>query len=102
MPAGRLCGPNLEASLAAALGRPAPSFKAALSTGLRLQILFPPRSSSQVDEIFKAAAQAANMARIPLAKMTVAETGMGVVEDKVRKKWFIVCWWAHMLSLQAT
>lgn len=41
-------------------------------------------SGAQVDAIFKAAAQAANMARIPLAKMTVAETGMGVVEDKVR------------------
>lgn len=38
----------------------------------------------QVDAIFKAAAQAANMARIPLAKMTVEETGMGVVEDKAR------------------
>jgi acetaldehyde dehydrogenase (EC 1.2.1.10)/alcohol dehydrogenase AdhE (EC 1.1.1.1) len=38
-----------------------------------------------VDENFKAAATAANQARIPLAKMAVEETGMGVVEDKVIK-----------------
>ena len=38
-----------------------------------------------MDAIFKAAAIAANMARIPLAKMAVEETGMGVVEDKVIK-----------------
>ena len=42
-------------------------------------------SQEQVDEIFKAAALAANAQRIPLAKMAVAETGMGVVEDKVIK-----------------
>ncbi|MBR6873309.1 MAG: bifunctional acetaldehyde-CoA/alcohol dehydrogenase [Ruminococcus sp.] len=42
-------------------------------------------SQEQVDEIFKAAAIAANMARIPLAKLAVEETGMGVVEDKVIK-----------------
>jgi hypothetical protein len=38
---------------------------------------------SQVDNIFMAAALAANQARIPLAKMAAAETGMGCVEDKV-------------------
>ena len=42
-------------------------------------------TQEQVDRIFKAAAIAANQARIPLAKMAVAETGMGVVEDKVIK-----------------
>ena len=42
-------------------------------------------SQEQVDKIFKAAAVAANQARIPLAKMAVEETGMGVVEDKVIK-----------------
>ncbi len=42
-------------------------------------------SQERVDKIFKAAATAANMARIPLAKMAVEETGMGVVEDKVIK-----------------
>ncbi len=42
-------------------------------------------TQEQVDKIFKAAAIAANQARIPLAKMAVEETGMGVVEDKVIK-----------------
>ncbi|MBQ2319126.1 MAG: bifunctional acetaldehyde-CoA/alcohol dehydrogenase [Clostridia bacterium] len=42
-------------------------------------------TQEQVDEIFKAAAVAANSARIPLAKMAVEETGMGIVEDKVIK-----------------
>ena len=37
------------------------------------------------DKIFLAAASAANKARIPLAKMAVEETGMGVIEDKVIK-----------------
>ena len=42
-------------------------------------------SQEQVDKIFFAAANAANKARIPLAKMAVEETGMGIVEDKVIK-----------------
>ena len=42
-------------------------------------------SQEQVDKIFLAAAMAANKMRIPLAKMAVEETGMGVVEDKVIK-----------------
>jgi len=42
-------------------------------------------TQEQVDAIFKAACLAANKARIPLAKMAVAETGMGIVEDKVIK-----------------
>ena len=42
-------------------------------------------SQEQVDNIFRAAAVAANKMRIPLAKMAVEETGMGVVEDKVIK-----------------
>ena len=42
-------------------------------------------SQAQVDHIFHAAAMAANKARIPLAKLAVEETGMGVVEDKVIK-----------------
>ncbi len=42
-------------------------------------------SQEQVDAIFGAAALAANKQRIPLAKMAVEETGMGVVEDKVIK-----------------
>ena len=42
-------------------------------------------TQEQVDKIFFAAAMAANKARIPLAKMAVEETGMGVVEDKIIK-----------------
>ena len=42
-------------------------------------------TQEQVDKIFLAAATAANKARIPLAKLAVEETGMGVVEDKVIK-----------------
>ena len=42
-------------------------------------------SQSQVDSIFKAAAAAADRQRIPLARLAVEETGMGVVEDKVIK-----------------
>ena len=45
-------------------------------------------SQEQVDKIFKAAAIAANKNRIPLAKMAVEETNMGVVEDKVIKNHF--------------
>ena len=42
-------------------------------------------NEQQVDQIFYAAALAANQARLPLAKMAVTETRMGVVEDKVIK-----------------
>lgn len=42
-------------------------------------------TQEQVDKIFFAAAMAANKARIPLAKDAVAETGMGLVEDKIIK-----------------
>jgi len=45
-------------------------------------------SQEQVDLIFKKAALAANNARIPLAKMAVQETEMGVIEDKVIKNHF--------------
>ena len=50
-----------------------------------VQKVFAAYSQEQVDKIFLAAASAANKARIPLAKMAVSETGMGVVEDKVIK-----------------
>lgn len=49
------------------------------------QKVFSTFSQEKVDEIFFAAASAANKARILLAKMAVAETGMGIVEDKVIK-----------------
>ena len=51
----------------------------------KAQIEFAKYSQEQVDKIFQAAAIAANQARIPLAKMAVQETGMGIVEDKVIK-----------------
>ena len=49
------------------------------------QKIFATFSQEQVDKIFFEAAIAANKERIPLAKMAVEETGMGVVEDKVIK-----------------
>lgn len=51
----------------------------------KAQMEFAKYSQEQVDKIFQAAAIAANQARIPLAKMAVQETGMGIVEDKVIK-----------------
>ena len=51
----------------------------------KAQEKFSTYSQEQVDAIFKAAAIAANKARLSLAKDAVAETGMGVVEDKVIK-----------------
>src|SRR5574344_1161444 len=47
--------------------------------------IFSTYTQEQVDKIFLAAATAANKQRIPLAKMAVEETGMGIVEDKVIK-----------------
>ena len=49
------------------------------------QKIFASYTQEQVDAIFLAAATAADQARIPLAKLAVEETGMGVVEDKVIK-----------------
>jgi len=51
----------------------------------KAQAKFSEFTQEQVDKIFMAAAVAANQARIPLAKMAVEETGMGVVEDKIIK-----------------
>ena len=61
------------------------TFEAALARVREAQRRFAAYTQEQVDRIFQAAAVAANKARIPLAKMAVAETGMGVVEDKVIK-----------------
>ena len=49
------------------------------------QKVFATYTQEQVDKIFYEAASAANKMRVPLAKMAVEETGMGVVEDKVIK-----------------
>ena len=61
------------------------ALEAALKRVRAAQKEFATFSQEQVDKIFLAAASAANKARIPLAKMAVEETGMGVVEDKVIK-----------------
>ena len=61
------------------------SFKTMFRRVREAQRIFSTYSQEQVDKIFRAAAIAANRARIPLAKMAVEETGMGVVEDKVIK-----------------
>lgn len=57
----------------------------ALARVKEAQRKFADYSQEEVDRIFLAAASAANKARIPLAKQAVAETGMGIVEDKVIK-----------------
>ena len=61
------------------------SLKSAIERVRKAQEKFATFSQEKVDQIFKAAAMAANAARISLAKMAVEETGMGVVEDKVIK-----------------
>ena len=58
---------------------------AALDRLRAAQRKFATYTQKQVDEIFLAAATAANKQRIELAKMAVEETSMGVVEDKVIK-----------------
>ena len=54
----------------------------------KAQEIYSTFTQEQVDKIFKAAAAAADKARIPLAKMAVADTGMGIVEDKIIKNHF--------------
>ena len=64
------------------------SFEKKLASVREAQKIFATYTQEQVDKIFFEAAMAANQARIPLAKMAVEETGMGVVEDKVIKNHF--------------
>ena len=59
--------------------------EAAIAQVKEAQKQFAGYSQEQVDAIFLAAATAADQARIPLAKLAVEETGMGIVEDKVIK-----------------
>ena len=61
------------------------SLRAKLAVMREAQKKFASYTQEQVDKIFFEAAMAANMARIPLAKQAVAETGMGIVEDKIIK-----------------
>ncbi|MBP5233035.1 MAG: bifunctional acetaldehyde-CoA/alcohol dehydrogenase [Planctomycetes bacterium] len=80
-PAATAAAPATGAEAAAALDALIARVKAA-------QAVFADFTQEQVDAIFRAAALAATNARIPLAQMAVAETGMGVVEDKVIKNHF--------------
>ncbi len=59
--------------------------EAAIERIRKAQQIFSAYTQEQVDKIFLAAASAANKQRIPLAKLAVEETGMGIVEDKVIK-----------------
>ncbi len=61
------------------------ALEAALARIKAAQKEFSTYTQEQVDKIFFAAAVAADKARIPLAKLAVDETGMGIVEDKVIK-----------------
>ena len=63
----------------------AETFERMLARVREAQKIYATYTQEQVDKIFRAAAMAANLQRIPLAKMAVEETGMGVVEDKVIK-----------------
>ncbi len=65
-----------------------PSLEKALKRVRKAQEEYAKFTQEQVDKIFLAAATAANRARIPLAKLAVEETGMGIVEDKVIKNHF--------------
>lgn len=54
----------------------------------KAQKIYSTFTQEQVDKIFKAAATAADKVRIPLARMAVEDTGMGIVEDKIIKNHF--------------
>ena len=62
--------------------------KAKIQSIRKAQAEFSTFTQEQVDKIFREAALALNNARIPLAKLAVQETGMGIVEDKVIKNHF--------------
>ncbi len=65
-----------------------PSLEKALKRVKAAQKKYAEYTQEQVDKIFLAAATAANKHRIPLAKLAVEETGMGIVEDKIIKNHF--------------
>ncbi len=66
----------------------AQALEALIQRAKKAQEVFATFSQEQVDAIFKAASTAADKARIPLAKMAVEDTGMGIVEDKIIKNHF--------------
>ncbi|MDE5765298.1 MAG: bifunctional acetaldehyde-CoA/alcohol dehydrogenase [Ruminococcus sp.] len=59
--------------------------KTAILRVRKAQQIFSGYTQEQVDKIFLAASSAANRQRIPLARLAVEETGMGIIEDKVIK-----------------
>lgn len=59
-------------------------------------------SQEQVDKIFRAAALAAADARIPLAKLAVTESGMGIVEDKVIKTTLLLNIFTMLIKMKKT
>ena len=75
----------METEATVAAENPVADLEATLAKVRAAQAKYATYSQEQVDAVFRAAALAANCQRIPLAKMAVAETGMGVVEDKVIK-----------------
>jgi acetaldehyde dehydrogenase/alcohol dehydrogenase len=70
------------------LVKDAKSLEAKIKQLRKAQQIFSTFSQEQVDKIFLAVATAADKVRIPLAKMAVQDTGMGIVEDKVIKNHF--------------
>ncbi|GBR75414.1 bifunctional acetaldehyde-CoA/alcohol dehydrogenase [Candidatus Termititenax persephonae] len=64
------------------------AFHALIAQVKEAQNIYATYSQEKVDAIFKAAATAADKARIDLAEMAIAETGMGVLEDKIIKNHF--------------
>ena len=64
------------------------TLKAKIAEVKEAQRIFSTYTQEQVDAIFLAAATAATQQRIPLAKLAVEDTGMGVIEDKVIKNHF--------------
>jgi len=59
-------------------------------------------SQKKVDEIFKAAAMAANKMRISLAEMAVEETKRGIYEDKITKNMFATEYVYHSIKYEKT
>ncbi len=79
--------PERDISVASVIDSPE-ALKSLVQRVKKAQEVYSSFSQEQVDTIFKALAIAANRARIPLAKIAVEETGMGIVEDKVIKNHF--------------
>jgi acetaldehyde dehydrogenase/alcohol dehydrogenase len=82
-------GPGPETGEAAArASQQLAELEATIARVKSAQAAYAAYTQEQVDAIFRAAALAANDERIALAKMAVAETGMGIIEDKVIKNHF--------------